>query len=122
MKYLIKGPKKIKSSVPESVKHLRIEGYMGGCCVCFSSLKGGSDVIDTELEEEFKKIESSPNVRVSYRNFSDVYSIHEDELKALSCTRLLSIFYKMIGEDFSDLLEMLGVDPPDLLPDGTFPE
>ncbi len=118
--HVIKNFEKIKRSVPESVKHLRIKGYMGGWCVCFSYFKDGLGVIDTELEEEFYKIESSPDVRVSYRNFSDVYSIHEDELKALGCTRLLSIFHKMIGEDFSDFLKMIDEDSLDVFPDYTF--
>jgi hypothetical protein len=122
MKYINKNPKKIESSALEPDKHLQIEGHMSSCRVPYSNLKGDPDVIDTELEEEFNKIESSANVKVSYGNLFHVYSIHEDELKALGCTRLLSIFHKMTGEDFLNFIEMFGVNSPDLLPDGTFPE
>ncbi|MBA7539040.1 hypothetical protein ES705_31318 [subsurface metagenome] len=133
MMHIIKKYEKRKSLYSEPGKRLEVKGHMWGFSVSFSSLKSGRNFIDTRLEEEFKKIESSPNVRVFHEDFSYVYSIHINHLKALGCPRLLSIFYKMISEDFpdfppeipfcySDFLEMIGVDSPGLLLDGTFPE
>ena len=113
MEYLIRGPKKIKGSSPEFYKLLQIQGSIGGCYVHYSNFKGSPDVIDTELEEEFIKIESSPDVRVPYRNFPHVYLIHEDSLKALGCTRLLSIFHKKIYYDILDFQERIDEDSHD---------
>jgi hypothetical protein len=108
MKYPIKNLEKIKSLYPGADRILRVKSDMWSCSVKFSSLKGGPDVIDTELDEEFKKIESSPNVSIFREKASYVYSFHEDELKALGCTRLLSNFYKMINEAFPDLPPLTG--------------
>lgn len=108
MKYMSKNPKKTQSSEPDPDKILQVEGRMWGCSVSLSQLKGGQDVIDTELEEEFKKIESSPNVRVFREDFYTVYSVQADDLKALGCTRLLSIFLEMLSDGFP------GLSPPEL--------
>ncbi|MBA7528181.1 hypothetical protein ES705_20364 [subsurface metagenome] len=105
--YMIKNSKKIEGSSPEPYKFLQIVGSMGGCCVYYSNLKSGPDVIDTELEEEFIKVVSSPDVKVPYRNLPHVYLIHEDDLKALGCTRLLSIFDKKIYYDILDFHERI---------------
>jgi hypothetical protein len=105
MKYPIKSSKKIEGSYPEFFKHLLIVGYTGSCFFYYSNLKGGPDVIYTELEEDLIKVESSPDVKVPYRNSPHFYLIHEDDLKALGCTRLLSAFYKRIDEDFTDYFE-----------------
>ncbi|MBA7586082.1 hypothetical protein ES708_28078 [subsurface metagenome] len=108
--YMIKNSKKIEGSSPEPYKFLQIAGYMGGFCVCYSNLKSGPDVIDTELEEEFIKVESSPDVKVPYRNLPHVYLIHEDDLEALGCTRLLSLFHERIDNDILDFQERIDED------------
>jgi hypothetical protein len=102
MKYPFKNLEKTESSDPDSYKLLQIEGRMGGCYVYYFNFKGGPDVIDTELEEEFIKVESSPDVRIPYKNLPHVYLMHEDDLKALGCTRLLYIFHEKIDNDILD--------------------
>lgn len=108
MKYMAKNPKESLQGDNQVDKILEVEGRLWGCSVSLSDLKGGQDVVDTELEEEFKKIESSPKVRVFREDFYTVYSIQADDLKALGCTRLLSIFYEMLKDGFP------GLSPPTL--------
>ncbi len=113
---MIKNSKKIEGSSPEPYKFLHIVGHMGGCCVCYSNLKSGPAVIDTELEEEFIKAESSPSVKVPYRNLPHFHLIHEDDLKALGCIGLLSLFHEKINDDILDFHERVNEDYPGLLP------
>ncbi|MBA7531451.1 hypothetical protein ES705_23664 [subsurface metagenome] len=108
--YMIKNSKKIEGSSPEFYKHILIVGHMGGCFFYYSNLKGGPDVIDTELEEDLIKVESSPDVKVPYRNLPHFHLIHEDDLKALGCTRLLSLFHERIDNDILDFQERIDED------------
>jgi len=108
MKYMTKNPARVALEIQEPDKLLEVEGRLWGCSVSLSDLKGGQDVIDTELEEEFKKIERSPKTSVFREDFYTVYSVHADDLKALGCPRLLSIFYEMLKDNFP------GLSPPTL--------
>lgn len=108
MKYMAKNFKKVRVANPEQEKLLIVEGRLWSCSVSLSALKGGQDVVDSELEDEFRKIESSPKVRIFREDFYTVYSCHADDLKALGCTRLLSIFLEMLAIEFP------GLSPPTL--------
>ncbi len=113
MKYPFKNLEKIESLYPDSCKLLQIEGRMGGCYVYYSNLKSGPDRIDTELVAEFIKAESSPDVKVPYRNLPHFHLIHEDDLKALGCTRLLYIFHEKIDNDILDFHGRINEDSLD---------
>ncbi|MBA7540320.1 hypothetical protein ES705_32616 [subsurface metagenome] len=108
MKYMTKNPKKNESSGVGPDDLLQVEGHMWGCSVNLSSLKGGQAEMDSGIEQELDKIVASPKTRVFHEDFYHVYSVHADDLEALGCPLLLSIFREMLFDSFP------GLSPPEL--------
>jgi hypothetical protein len=93
-KYLIKYMQK-------SEQNKGIEGRMWGCSRDLSDLKGGRDIVDSELAEEIYRLKVEGQKRYITDTYFDIIFIDWFDLEAYNCVRLMALLRDYLFDHFS---------------------
>lgn len=85
----------------KSEQNIGIEGRLWGCSRDLSDVKGGRDIMDSELADEIYRLRKDAQVRHISDTYFDILFIDLNILVEYSCFRLLNILRDYLFEHFS---------------------
>lgn len=77
------------------------EARIWGCSQELSNIKGGNEIIDSEIQQELKTIQDSGISKTYKGDHYTVIFIDVDLLASLQCTRISRLFYGYLYEKFN---------------------
>jgi len=83
-----------------------VQGRVWGCSETLSNLKGGIEIVDSQINEEINKIASHNGTRSYFGEYFTLHEINFQTLNALGCWRLVEAFGNFAVEHFGNEIQL----------------